>query len=68
MSQNFKTAVKYWFWLLIGISLITMQVYKYFTDTLVYESSEAIILFLGMMFMIKPTLIPDFILKITSKK
>jgi len=68
MSQNFKTALKYWFWLIVGILLISIQVYKYFTNILVYDWQEAVILFLGMMFMIKPTLIPDYILKITGKK
>lgn len=68
MSQNFKTALKYWFWLLVGIGLISIQVYKYFTNTLIFDWTEAIILFLGLMFMIRPTAIPDLILKIFGKK
>ncbi|MCD0475708.1 hypothetical protein LPB87_15020 [Flavobacterium sp. EDS] len=68
MSKDLKTAIKYWFWLLIGISLISMQVYKYFTNTLVYDWTEAFILFLGLMFMIKPTAIPDYVLKTFGKK
>jgi hypothetical protein len=68
MSQNLKTALKYWFWLLVGVLLISIQVYKYFTDTLEFSTQEAAVLFLGMMFMIKPTVIPDTILKFFGKK
>lgn len=68
MSQNLKTALKYWFWLAIGILLISMQVYKYWINTLQYNIGEGIVLFVGMMFMIKPTMIPDYILKIIGKK
>lgn len=68
MSQNFKTALKYWFWLVIGILLISIQVYKYFTNTLEFAPKEAIVLFVGLMFMIKPTAIPDLLLKIFNKK
>ena len=68
MSQNFKTALKYYFWLLVGITLISLQVYKYITNTLVYNWQEAIILFFGMMFMIKPTMIPNYLLQLFNKK
>jgi hypothetical protein len=68
MSQSFKTAIKYWFWLIIGIALISFQVYKYFRNTLEFSAQEAVILFVGLMFMIKPTAIPDLILKIFGKK
>lgn len=68
MSQNFKTALKYWFWLIVGIFLISIQVYKYFTNTLEFTTKEAVILFVGLMFMIKPTALPDFILRIFGKK
>lgn len=68
MSTDLKKAVKYWFWLLIGIMLNSMQVYKYFTSTLTYDWTEAVILFLGLMFMIRPTAIPDLLLKVFGKK
>ena len=42
MSQNFKTALKYWFWLIVGIFLISIQVYKYFTNTLEFTTKEII--------------------------
>ena len=67
MSQNFKIALKYWFWLTIGIVLISIQVYKYFTNTLEFSVNEAIILFVGLMFMIKPTALPDLITKFFKK-
>lgn len=68
MSQSLKNAIKYWFFLAVGITLITMQVYKYATNTLVFEWHEGVILFLGAAFIIKPTMIPDFILNILNKK
>jgi uncharacterized membrane protein YczE len=68
MSQNFKTVLKYWFWLIVGILLISIQVYKYFTNTLEFTPKEAVILFVGLMFMIRPTALPDLILKIFNKK
>jgi hypothetical protein len=67
MSQNFKTAIKYWFWLIIGIILVSIQVYKYATNTLAFNIDEAVILFVGLMFMIRPTALPDLILKIFKK-
>jgi len=68
MSQSFKTAIKYWFWLIIGIALISFQTYKYFSNTLEFSTKEAVILFVGLMFMIRPTAIPDLILKTFGKK
>lgn len=68
MSQSFKTALKYWFWLAVGILLVSFQVYKYVTNTLEFNSNEAIILFVGLMFMIRPTALPDLILKLFKKK
>jgi len=63
-----RNAVKFWFWTLAGIVLISTQVYKYFINTLTYSWQEAVILFIGIMLMVKPTLIPDYILKFFSKK
>lgn len=68
MSQSFKTALKYWFWLIVGILLVSIQVYKYVTNTLEFNSNEAVILFVGLMFMIRPTALPDLILKLFNKK
>jgi hypothetical protein len=67
MARNLKTTLKYGFWLLVGVLLISIQVYKYFMDTLEFSTQEAAILLLGMMFMIKPTVIPDTLLKIFGK-
>jgi len=68
MSQNLKTVLKYWFWLIIGILLISIQVYRYFTNTLEFGVKEAVVLFVSLMFMIKPTALPDLILKVFGKK
>lgn len=68
MTQSAKTKVKYWFFLIIGIALLTMQAYKYFTNTLEINPQEGAVLFVGLMFMIKPTALPNIILKITGKK
>lgn len=68
MNQKFKTALKYWFWLLVGIVLISIQVYKYFNNTLEFNFQEAIVLFVGLMFMIKPTALPDFIFNYFGKR
>jgi hypothetical protein len=68
MSQNFRTKLKYWFWLVIGIVLISIQVYRYTIDTLEINTKEGIVLLIGLMFMIKPTAIPDLLLKMLNKK
>ena len=68
MSQSFKTAFKFWFWFILGIALNLFQAYKYFTNTLEYTIGEVIILLVGLMFMIRPTAIPDLILKTFGKK
>lgn len=68
MSQSLTTKLKYWFWLGIGIALISFQAYKYFSNSLEFTVKEAIILLVGLMFMIRPTAIPDLILKTFVKK
>jgi uncharacterized membrane protein YgdD (TMEM256/DUF423 family) len=68
MSQNFKTALNYWFWRSLGIFLLSVQAHRYLINTLQPSILEAIVLFVGLMFMIKPTTIPDTILKIFGKK
>lgn len=68
MNQKFKNALKYWFWLLVGIVLISIQVYKYYQNTLSFTFQEAIVLFVGLMFMIRPTALPDLIYKFFGRK
>jgi hypothetical protein len=68
MNQKLKTALKYWFWLLVGIVLITIQVHKYYSNTLSFNVQEAIVLFIGLMFMIRPTALPDLIYKFLGRK
>ena len=68
MTQTTKTKVKYWFFLVIGIFLLSMQAYKYFTNTLEINPQEGAVLFVGLMFILKPTALPNIILKITGKK
>jgi hypothetical protein len=68
MNQKIKNALKYWFWLLIGIILISIQVYKYYSNTLEFNVQEAVVLFVGLMFMIRPTALPDLIYKFFGRK
>jgi hypothetical protein len=68
MSQNFKTTLKYGFWQLIGSLLILIQVYKYFMDTLEFNQQEGVILFVGSMFIIRPSTIPQTLLGLFGKK
>lgn len=68
MSQSFVTKLKYWFWLLVGIFLISFQVYKYFSNTLELTTQEGVVFLVGLMFMIRPTAIPDLVLKVIGRK
>lgn len=69
MTTSKKTTVKYWFFLILGIALLSMQAYKYFTNSFSFDwQVETAVLFLGLMFIIKPTALPNVILKITGKK
>lgn len=63
-----KQSIKFWFWLIIGAVLISAQTYRYLTNSLIFEWREAVVLFIGLMLMIKPTALPDFILKFFNKK
>lgn len=63
-----KNSVKYWFWLIAGIVLISAQVYRYLVNILIFDWKEALVLFIGLMLMIKPTALPDLILKFFNKK
>jgi len=63
-----KNTVKYWFWLVVGMCLMSIQIYKYLSNTLEYVWQEAVVLFVAMMLMIKPTAIPDLIVKMFNKK
>ena len=39
MSHSFKTALKYWFWLIVGILLVSIQVYKYVPNAVSEDSA-----------------------------
>lgn len=69
MTRPPKKDVKYWFFLTAGIVLNSMQIYKYFTNTFTFEwPVETAVLFIGSILIVKPTALPDIILKVTGKK
>ncbi|QHB40929.1 hypothetical protein stinky91_gp067 [Flavobacterium phage vB_FspS_stinky9-1] len=63
MSINLRRKIGYWFLLILGLSLNTFQVYKYFTNQLEYNQLEFAVLIVGISFNFAPT----YILRVFEK-
>ena len=59
MSKELRSKLSYWFFLLVGIVVISYQVYKYVTDQLVFSIPEVIITVIAAAFIRKPNLISE---------
>jgi hypothetical protein len=69
MSQNFKTSLKYWFCLAIGIIAVSLQLYKYATNSFDFDwKVESVIFAIGLAMIWRPTQIINFISKTFDKK
>lgn len=68
MSLSQRRNIAYWFLLLAGISLISMQVYKYFIGTLELTIEELIVSLVATTLVVSPKLILENIEKFINSK
>ncbi len=68
MSLNQRRNIAYWFLLLAGIALISMQVYKYFIGTLELTVEELIVSLVATTLVVSPKLILESIEKFINSK
>ena len=67
---NIKTRreVAYWFMLIIGVGIMSIQFYRYATNTLSYTTAEMIMNVISVAFMIFPRFILNMAEKVITKK
>lgn len=63
MSLRLRREIGYWFLLILGLSLNTFQVYKYFTDQLGDWKLELVVCIIGLAF----NLMPRYVLRLFEK-
>lgn len=68
MSLSQRRNIAYWFLLLAGIALISMQVYKYFIGTLELTIEELIVSLVATTLVVSPKLILESIEKFINSK
>ena len=68
MSFSQRRNIAYWFLLLAGIVLISMQVYKYFIGTLELTIEELIVSLVATTLVVSPKLILESIEKFINSK
>lgn len=68
MSLSQRRNIAYWFLLLAGIALISMQVYKYFIGTLELTVEELIVSLVATTLVVSPKLILESIEKFINSK
>lgn len=68
MSLSQRRKIAYWFLLLAGIALISMQVYKYFIGTLELTVEELIVSIVATTLVVSPKLILESIEKFINSK
>jgi len=57
MSIQQRRNIAYWFLLIAGIALISMQIYKYFIGTLILSVEELIVCLVATTLIVSPKLI-----------
>ena len=68
MSLNQRRNIAYWFLLIAGIALISMQIYKYFIGTLILTIEELIVCLVATTLVVSPKLILESIEKFINSK
>jgi len=59
MSIQQRRAIMYWFTLILGIAILSLQLYKYFTGTLELKLEEGIVFACGVVLMKNPNIISN---------
>jgi len=68
MGIKQRKEIAYWFMLIIGIGITTIQFYRYATNTLSYTTAEMIMNIIAVAFMIFPRFILNVAEKVITKK
>ena len=68
MSIQQRRNIAYWFLLIAGIALISMQIYKYFIGTLILSVEELIVCLVATTLVVSPKLILESIEKFINSK
>ena len=68
MSINQRRVVGYWLLMMAGITLITMQVLKYWNDTLELKIEEFIVTLMAISLVLAPRIILESIEKFVNSK
>jgi uncharacterized membrane protein len=68
MSIKQRREIAYWFMMIIGIGITTIQFYRYATNTLDYSTEEMIMNLVAVAFMLFPKWILNIAEKIITKK
>ena len=68
MSIKTRREVAYWFMLIIGVGIMSIQFYRYATNTLSYTTAEMIMNVISVAFMIFPRFILNMAEKVITKK
>ena len=68
MSINQRRVVGYWLLMIAGITLITMQILKYWNDTLELKIEEFIVSLMAISLVLAPRIILESIEKFINSK
>jgi Na+-translocating ferredoxin:NAD+ oxidoreductase RnfA subunit len=68
MSLKIRSRIGMWFALIIGMGLMSWQLYKYFIDALEPELLEGIIFIVAISLIFFPKSFADFVIKVAKTK
>ena len=68
MSSQIRKAIMYWFSLLLGILVLSLQTYRYFNNTIVLDLKEFAVTMIAVVFMVNPNTISNTYRAIVKSK
>lgn len=68
MSANTRRTIAYWFMLILGIGLMTLQFSKYYDNTLELKIEEFIVTMVSVVMILNPLFIIDSLRKFINSK
>jgi transposase len=68
MSQGMRRFIGFWFMLILGIAILSLQFWKYYNNTLSFSIEESIVTIVGLSMIINPGVIIDMIKRIVNTK
>ena len=68
MSSQIRKAIMFWFTLFLGIALLSIQSYRYYTNTIELNLQEFAVTMIAVVFMVNPNTISDTYKAIVKSK